>query len=172
VILGLRLPWTALRARRRASIDITDASVLRLRVRPLDLDLYGHVNNGRFLTLMDLGRTDWAVRTGLAKGLRTKAWKPVAGAATVRFRRSLNPFGRFELHTRLAGWDDRWWFFDQEMYVGGKLAASAWVKVAILGPKADPGPRACAVVHEALGWPIQSPDLPDGLRAWQTSGRS
>src|SRR6185503_3961101 len=38
--------------------DLKHESNLSLRVWPNDLDLNIHVNNGRYLTLMDLGRMD------------------------------------------------------------------------------------------------------------------
>src|SRR5687768_16441057 len=39
-----------------------DTSVLRFHVWPGDLDFFGHMNNGRFLTLMDSGRFDIMAR--------------------------------------------------------------------------------------------------------------
>jgi YbgC/YbaW family acyl-CoA thioester hydrolase len=170
VILALRLPWTALRARRRPEFGPDGVSILRLRVRYTDLDLYGHVNNGRFLTLMDLGRTDFAVRSGLARTFRAKRWQAVAGGATIRFRRSLLPFRKYEMHTSLAGADGRWWFFDQTLFHNGKMAATAWVKVAVLE---DGKPVERDTVLAALGWPeAEQPTLPDGLLAWQATERS
>ena len=34
---------------------------------PNDLDFNGHVTNGRYFTLADLGRLDFAIRTGSAR---------------------------------------------------------------------------------------------------------
>jgi acyl-ACP thioesterase len=37
----------------------------RFRVLPLDLDAFGHMNNGRYLQIMDVARTHWMIRTGV-----------------------------------------------------------------------------------------------------------
>ncbi|MHB1288908.1 acyl-CoA thioesterase, partial [Georgenia sp.] len=37
---------------------ILDPSVTRMRVRPGDLDIYLHVNNGVYLQMMDVARTN------------------------------------------------------------------------------------------------------------------
>ena len=55
-MLLLRLRW--LRARR---ISIWDTARTPFRVVPTDLDLLRHMNNGKYLTLMDLGRMDLMV---------------------------------------------------------------------------------------------------------------
>src|SRR3954469_20908042 len=96
-------------------LDILDSSALTFRVWPNDLDIYLHMNNGRYLTVMDLGRTDLLIRWGLGGvmlgglgGFRLKRrWMPVVGAATIQFRRSLSPFQRFRLHTRVLCWDEK-----------------------------------------------------------------
>ena len=43
---------------------ILEESVVRFRVWPNDLDTNLHMNNGRYLTLMDLGRLDLLLRNG------------------------------------------------------------------------------------------------------------
>jgi len=55
--LWFRLIWLVLTARLRGKVQLFDISVLRLRVLPNDLDFNGHVNNGRYFTLADLGRS-------------------------------------------------------------------------------------------------------------------
>jgi len=52
----IALVFTAWRATPFRSTD--DVSRVHARVWPTDLDLSLHVNNGRYLTLMDLGRSD------------------------------------------------------------------------------------------------------------------
>lgn len=50
-------------------------SISRIRgcVLPNDLDLNFHMNNGRYLTVLDLGRIDFLLRIGLAKGFSQKS---------------------------------------------------------------------------------------------------
>jgi acyl-CoA thioesterase FadM len=74
-------------------------------VWPHDLDLSLHMNNGRYLTLMDLGRLDAMVRSGLWREVLRHKWTPIAGAITIRFQRELRLFQKFRLDTKLLCWD-------------------------------------------------------------------
>jgi acyl-CoA thioesterase FadM len=112
-----------------------DESQLTLRVWPTDLDPNLHMNNGRYLTIMDLGRIDLMVRIGLAREARRRRWMPVVAAVQIRYRRSLAPFERYTLSTRLLGWNGRWFYLEQRFLRGdGSVAALAWVKAAIRKP--------------------------------------
>ena len=113
---------------------MSDVSVLRLRVAPDDLDFNLHMNNGRYLTLMDLGRLDFAIRAGLMRESMRRRWRAVLGSATIRYRRSLGPFQRFELQTRLLGFQDRWFVFEQRFVVAGQLCALAIARGVFIGP--------------------------------------
>jgi len=104
--LWLRLLWVLLTARWRGPISLPrDSSALRFRVWPHDLDLSFHLNNGRYLTLMDLGRLDVMVRSGLWREVLHHKWTPIASAVTIRFQRELRPFQKFRLDTKLLCWD-------------------------------------------------------------------
>ena len=52
--LYLRLLWTLLRCWRMPRITAGETLVRSLRVLPNDLDINGHMNNGRYLTVVDL----------------------------------------------------------------------------------------------------------------------
>lgn len=72
--LWLRLIRVWLTGRRRTRLTVDGESVIRVRVWPHDLDIWGHVNGGRYLTLSDLGRLDFTVRTGLFAVVRRHRW--------------------------------------------------------------------------------------------------
>ncbi len=104
--LWLRLLWLLLTARRRGPVSLLrESSTLNFRVWPHDLDLSFHLNNGRYLTLMDLGRLDTMVRSGLWREVMRHKWTPIASAITIRFQRELRPFQPFRLDTKLLCWD-------------------------------------------------------------------
>ena len=78
---------------------------MRLRVWPNDLDLNFHVNNGRYLSLADLGRIDYFIRSGLFELARRERAFPIVGDAIAKFRRDMKLFECFEIETRMLGWD-------------------------------------------------------------------
>jgi acyl-CoA thioesterase FadM len=48
-------------------------------------------------------------------------WRPAAASATIRFRRSLRPFQKFQIRTRLMCWDEQWSSFEQRFESEGGL---------------------------------------------------
>jgi len=51
-------------ARRRSRVHPLAETSLTFMVWPSDVDVLIHMNNGRYLTLMDLGRVDASLRNG------------------------------------------------------------------------------------------------------------
>lgn len=147
----------------KPKLRIDEASELRLRVWPSDIDLYPEMNNGRFWTVMDLGRYDLAARTGLMRMARRNGWLFVVAGGSIRYRRRLPPFGRFLLRTSLVGHDGRWFYFVQEFVRCGRVAAQAAVRAGLRTAKTAIPAR---TVLEALGRGDWAPPLPDWVRSW------
>lgn len=135
--LWLRLLWLLLTARRRGTLALPgDASRLTFRVWPHDLDVSAHMNNGRYLTLMDLGRLDILARSGLLREVIRHKWTPIASTITIRYRRELRPFQKFRLETRLMFWDEAQVVMEQTFVIDGgardgQVAARALFKGGI-----------------------------------------
>jgi acyl-CoA thioesterase FadM len=109
----LRLFWVSLRARFLERCHPLGPCSTRFIVWPTDLDVFMHMNNGRYLSIMDLGRVDLLIRSGLMKLIRRAGYHPVIAAETIRFRRPLRLFQRFEIETRVIGWDDKAFLMQQ-----------------------------------------------------------
>lgn len=167
--LLVRLIRTLLTARGRGSLPPLGESVLSLRVWPADLDLNLHMNNGRYLSVMDLGRLDLIIRVGLMPEVRRRRWMPLVGSATLRFKRSLAPFQRYHLHTRIVGWDDKWFFLEQRFVRRGELVAIGFIKALF---RARAGNVAPGEILAAVGFEGASPPLPTGVTDWQQAERS
>ena len=144
-------------------LKLLDSSELRFRVFPNDLDIYGHMNNGRYLTLMDLGRMDWIWRTGLGRAAKKNRWKPLVASSMIRYKKSLTLWRPFCLYTRILGWDDKWFYIEQVFKKGERVMASAVVKGLFRGPKGNVPP---ALVLAAMGRAQASPELPQPVRLW------
>jgi acyl-CoA thioesterase FadM len=106
-------------------LDLVTTSLL---VWPNDLDFNFHVNNGRYLTLMDIGRFDLSLRAGLMRAVLRNRWFPVLATASIQFYRSLGPFQKFQLTTQVLYWDEKWLYLAQGFHYQGKVYASAIVK--------------------------------------------
>jgi acyl-CoA thioesterase FadM len=160
----LRLAGVAARGIAGPPLPPLGESVLRMRVWPGDLDYNFHLNNGRYLTLMDLGRIDLMIRVGAVPAIRRNRWAPVVASLAIRYRRPLGPFEQFELRTRAIGWDDQWFFLEQRFTRGSEVAALAVVKTLFLGGGRRVAP---AELIAATGQAAESPPIPDSVRRWE-----
>lgn len=124
----LRTILTLLRARRRPPLDIHDVGRMTMRVLPNDLDVQRHINNGVYLSLMDLGRLDLLVRTGGWKRMRDFGCYPVIASETITFRKSLQLWQRYTLETRIAGYDEKAVYIEQRFVVNGEIYAQAHLR--------------------------------------------
>lgn len=147
----------------RPRIGMFETAVTKMRVWPNDLDMNLHMNNGRYLTLMDIGRFDLSWRTGLLQLALRRGWLPVIGSAHIMFRRSLKPFQKFALHTRMIWWDEKWFFIEQKFMVGDQLYCRALVR-GIFRSKGRNIPIASII--QGLGTEEYYPEQPDLVRQW------
>ena len=149
-------------------IDPLGRSIVSFRVWPNDLDINIHMNNGRYLTLMDLGRLDLVLRSGFWRILWKRRWSAVLGSVTMRYRRPLKPFQRYDLITRVLGWDEKWLFVEQQFVVDGHAHAVGYAKAIFTeGARALPMTEMLA----AIGYAYPSPPLPDGIHSWLDAER-
>ena len=158
-----------IRSNYRSKLTPTDPSVLRMTVWPWDCDMYGEMNNGRHLTLFDLGRFDFGNRAGLMAVLRKKRWGLVVAGSTIRYRKRLTPFQRYNLHTHLVARDERWFYFVQTTERNGIACSSALLRTGVTSkgsvvPTQD--------VADALGHSEWNTTMPDWVKAWAESDKT
>lgn len=126
--LWWRLASRWLRMRRPAPASLWDDVVTSFRVVPTDLDVLGHMNNGRYLTLMDLGRYVLLQRSGWWDEFARRGWAAVVAGQTITYRRELRLGQRFDLHSRVLGVDERWVYLEHRFMVGDTVHAHAVVR--------------------------------------------
>jgi acyl-CoA thioesterase FadM len=164
----LRLARVAAAARRRPPLALDQESELRLRCWPIDLDMFGEMNNGRVLTLCDLGRFDHFIRSGVLAASRRRGWGFAVAGVSARYRRRVRAFEPIRLLTRPLGRDARFFYVHQAMEVRGRPASSVLVRAACTRPaaKAGGGLVETDAVMAALGRPDWRPELPGWVAAW------
>ena len=144
-----------------------EESRVAFRVLPTDCDVNLHMNNGRYLSFMDLGRLHFVAQIGLLGIILRKRWGAALGAAEINFIRPLAPLQKFELVTRLVTWDEKYGYVEQRFESGGVLCAHAYVKGLFLDSGA--GVSGSRVAAE-LGYTGAPPPLPEELRIWSERG--
>ncbi|MGA8657122.1 MAG: acyl-CoA thioesterase [Chthoniobacterales bacterium] len=162
--LWLRLAVFFLTVRFRSRCSAVGPTALEFRVLPSDLDLLGHMNNGKYLTVLDICRLDLMTRSGLWRESTKRRWYPVVAAQTIQFRRSLYPFEKFQVNTEVVGWDEKYFFIRHQLAAGNKLVALAFVAARFLGPNsARVSPQQ---ILETLKQTPMRPETPLWLTRW------
>ena len=166
--LWLRLIWAHLSWRWRPKATVADVGVRQFMVWPTDIDIFLHMNNGIYLTLLDLARFDLMKRASAWQRLKKQKVHPVVVQETITFRKSLTPWLRFNVETKILGWDNQAFFIGQRFVVKGEIYAEAVVKLRFLkSPKGTPTPNE---VNNLLGgWPGAEPVLPAWVSQWNAS---
>lgn len=166
----LRLLWLMLAIRWRPRVPPLGPCHTSFRVWFTDLDVFRHMNNGIYLTIMDLARFDLMLRSGFWRKVRARGWYPVVVAETIQFRRSLNLFQRFEIETRVLGWDDKAVLLEQQFRAGGDVVAHALVRARFL--KRTGGTVAPQEIAPVVGFDAESPPLSGYAALWNAEQAS
>ncbi|MEW6314656.1 MAG: thioesterase family protein [Pseudomonadota bacterium] len=156
LLLLLRLRWVPRRG-------VLDAARLSFRVWPNDCDFNMHMNNGRYLTFMDLGRLHLIAQAGLLGALWRRRWSPVLAAAEISYVRPLLPLQRFDLETRILSWDEKYFYLEQRFFAHGHVCAHALVKGLFVGRS---GKVATAQALAEIGVDMAAPAMGEELRLW------
>lgn len=165
----LRLIWIYLRARWGSRRDPLQVSRLTFIVSPTDLDIFRHMNNGVYFSIMDLGRVDLLVGSGLLDVIVREGYGVTVAAETLSFRRSLKVFQRFRLETRLLGWDDKALVIEQRFLRRSRrgaweVAAEGVVRTRLVGKGGD---QPSTIFLKRLGPRFEtSPPLPSFIAEW------
>ncbi|XP_017089675.2 uncharacterized protein [Drosophila bipectinata] len=96
--------------RRCHILDATTVNGLCL-TNDVDTLLY-HMNNARYFRELDFARVDFYERTSLYRTITGMGGSVFQGAATIRYRRFIRPFHRFNIVSRIIYWDDQSLFME------------------------------------------------------------
>ena len=166
--LYFRLIFVWLRAYFKSAIQIGDTISMQLTVLPNDLDLNGHMNNGRYLTIIDLALVEYMTRAGLITHAWQRGWRPMLGGAMIAFRRGLKPFCQYQLRFGVICWDERWTYIRCEFIRNGEVMAVGHTKGGIVGSSGIVG---SAEMCQVLGVNPESAAFPPSVQAWIEADR-
>lgn len=159
----IRVAKEYFRARRLAPLEALEAHVSYHRCWPQDIDQYLEMNNGRILSILDIGRTGLAVRVGLIAALQANRWGLTMAGNSVRYRKRIRPFVKFRNVSRCVGWDHRFFYLEHRLWIGKDCAVQALFRAAVTDKNGIVPPERifAAVGHDGI-----SPELPAWVQAW------
>lgn len=161
----VRIPALAIRQHIRplSPLGVLQEDSLRMRVGPNDIDLNLHMNNARYLSLMDYARIHLLARTRILEHLVRSRWQPLVGAVWVTYRRSLPLFTVFTLGSRLVCWDQRWFYIEHTFTGREGLAAVGWVKGMLRDAQGSVTPQS---VIDRVAPGTVTPAMPESIATW------
>ena len=166
MVLLFRFLWTIFKARFRSRIGPLEPSTVRFTVLPHDCDLNFHLNAGRFLSFMDISRIELLARMRIFSRVLRRGWRPVVGGAVIRYRRSVEPFERFTVQSRVVGWDEKWFYVEHILNrADASMAAIAYTRVTLRRKEGTVPPREL-IEMMGLGDMIP-PSLPAFVDDWR-----
>ncbi|XP_050417430.1 protein THEM6 [Patella vulgata] len=97
----------------RRQKNILDECVLPGICLTTDLDFVLHMNNSRYLRECDFARFDFWIRTSWWKKVRSMGGSMTNGGNNIRYRKSIELFDRYDIHTKISYWDEKSFYFEQ-----------------------------------------------------------
>jgi len=159
----IRLVKELVKFRRAPKLGLDEIHVSTHMCWPIDIDMFGELNNGRTLTLFDLGRLVMGHRVGLLRVVKKNKWGMTMAGASVRYRHRVRMFQKFTMQTRAIGRDDKFLYLRQTMWSGGKATSSVLYRMAVTDKN---GIVPTQKVADALGCPHWDPKMPDWVYHW------
>lgn len=160
----MRMVKELVKHRNAEPLPLTGTHVSAHRCWPSDIDLWMELNNGRTLTLFDLGRIPLARRIGLIDTLRKNRWGMTMAGASVRYRRRIRTFEKITMRSRAVYWDEKFVYLEQSMWKqNGECANQALYRAAITGKDGIVSP---ATVMQALPQQAPTPPVPAWVQNW------
>jgi acyl-CoA thioesterase FadM len=131
---------------------------------PNDIDINRHMNNGRYLTMVDLMIVEFFARSGFLKVLLRNKWYPVIGGTCITYRRELGFAQRYTLRFQRVASDTHWNYLKFEFIdEAGKICATGYSKGAA---KSRTGLVPNAKSYAAMGLAPDFAPLPDAVAHW------
>ena len=113
---------------------------------------------------MDLARIDYLIRVGLLGDVVRQRWIVPIGGIALEFHGALRPFEAFEIGTRLAGWDERWFYFVQTFRSRTRARPVGVGYVKAIFREAGRTVPPSSVVARVAGDEVEAPPLDDAVR--------
>jgi acyl-CoA thioesterase FadM len=159
----LRLAKTIFQSNKKPAISYIEQDEIEFRCHPWDIDMFMEMNNGRILTLYDLGRTALSVKCGLMRTLKQNRWGLVVAGSSVRYRKRVRMFDKITMKTQCVATDDKWFYLEQSMWVKGHPCSSVLIRAGVTSKNGIVPPLQ---VIDAAGEKPMTSDIPMWVQEW------
>jgi acyl-CoA thioesterase FadM len=121
----IKLSLALLSAKFRNKIGPTETTQVNFRVWITDIDVTV-MNHAAMMTVFEMGRIDYMVRTGFFRIATQNKWYFPNQAITVQFYRPLKMFQKATVYTRMSFIDEKLFYVEQKIMRHGKPIAACF----------------------------------------------
>jgi YbgC/YbaW family acyl-CoA thioester hydrolase len=143
--------------------SMSDVTIESYRVLPIDIDIFRHMNNAKYLNYMEAARWGFTFRSGFLKLVIQRGWMFPIRTTHVEYYRELKMFQKFEIHTQFVSCEKKWFYIVQRLYSGGKETARGMIIGTVRKGRENIPPE---MYLSALGFPADPPILDPKLEEW------
>jgi len=137
-----------------------EKTVTSWRVLPNDIDVYGHMNNGRYLTLLSLAAMGAVIRTGLMRSSMKRGYLFIFDQSQVQWIRPLKLFEKYTIEVQMVHCQGRYLYATGSFIkTNGKTAARIHY-------------RCCLKMRSGMDFDLREILALDGLELPVCSGQS
>lgn len=121
----IKLLLALAQAKFRSKIKGSETTSLKFRVWITDIDV-SVMNHAAIMTIFEMGRADYMVRTNFFKIATKNKWFFPNQAINVQFYRPLKIFQKATVYTKMSYVDESYFYLEQKIIRKGKLIASCF----------------------------------------------
>ena len=159
-----RMMWQIFKHRNDPKLGLFDTHKSTHICMPWDLDIWLELNNGRALTLFDMGRIPLAIRTNMHVLLKNKGWGLTVAGSCPRYRKRIRMFDKIHMKSRVIGTDDKFIYLEHSVWRrDGECASHVLIRGAITSSDGIVRPKDAA---KELGLSEIDRELPEWVQAW------
>ncbi|WP_062217740.1 acyl-CoA thioesterase [Celeribacter marinus] len=160
----IRMIYQSFKFRRAPKLGLFETHHSQHYCLPWDIDIWMELNNGRTLTLFDLGRVPMSIRNGSATAARAGGFGLAVAGASVRYRKRVTTFQKIDMVTRPVGFDDKFLYMEQSMWnAKGECCNHVLIRGAVTQNRRMVPP---IELLKAVDPNVQSPALPAWVENW------
>ncbi|MES1965338.1 acyl-CoA thioesterase [Psychrobacter sp. AH5] len=112
------------------SKDTLNTPVVRhYRVLPHDMGFRDHLPNYRYLCFIEINVTQWLIACCHKKGIKTLDW--VIAMQEMVYLKEIKFLDKMTLSSELAGWDNKYVYFENRFFVKSQLMAVGMTKFVL-----------------------------------------
>ncbi|WP_394707521.1 acyl-CoA thioesterase [uncultured Celeribacter sp.] len=160
----VRMFYQAWKNRNAPKLGLFESHHSRHICMPWDIDLWLELNNGRTLTIFDLGRVPMSIRNGTAKVAKEGGYSMAVAGASVRYRRRVTTFQTVDMVTTPIGFDDKFLYIEQSMWdQTGECCNHILLRGAVIKKRKLVPPKE---LFDLMDPTLESPELPAWVQNW------